>query len=424
MIPLEAARARILAGLTPVGHELVALERAHGRVLAVALSARLTQPPAPLSAMDGYAVRAAEACAGARLAVVGESRAGHGFHGDLPAAGAVRVSTGAVVPNGADTVVMQENTTRADGEVVMHEAARPGRHIRAAGQDFQLGETLIPAGSRLTARRLGLAAAANHPWLTVHRRPVVALLATGDELANPGEPVPEGGVVSSNGAMLAALLRAAGATPILLPIVPDDADALAEALSRVAGADLLVTIGGASVGDHDLVRKVMAGQGLHLDFWKVAMRPGKPLIHGRLGAMPVLGLPGNPVSAYVCAVVFLLPALARLAGLRGADAPPGDAPLGDTPLGDTPLGDTLGDTLTPAILGRALGANDQRAEFLRARLTRDASGQWRATPATDQASSLLRVLAEADALIYRPPHAPAAAVGDPVSILRLDLPDP
>jgi molybdopterin molybdotransferase len=396
VITVEEARSRILAGLAPVGVETVALSEGWGRVLAAEVVARVTQPPAALSAMDGYAVRAHEAQAGACLPVVGAAPAGHPFEGLLPAGSAIRLFTGSVLPDGADSVVMQENVTPSGDSVTIDVAASPGRHVRRAGQDFSAGASLLAPGRRLTARDIGLAAAANHPWLSVYRRPRIALLATGDEIAMPGEAIPPGGIISSNSHALAAMVRAAGGEPVLLPLAVDDLSAIGAAADHATGCDLLVTSGGASVGDHDLVQAALAERGLALDFWKIAMRPGKPLMHGRLGALPMLGLPGNPVSAIVCATLFLLPAMAVLAGQT-------PAPL----------------LAERARLGAALGANDQRADFLRARLARGDDGGWVATGFTDQASSLLAVLASADALILRQPHAPAALAGDEVEVIRL-----
>jgi molybdopterin molybdotransferase len=401
MISVAEARARILGALRPVGVETVGLAEAAGRVLAAPVRARLSQPPARLSAMDGYAVRAAEAAVGALLTVAGESAAGHPFGGVLPPGGAIRVSTGSVVPDGADSVIIQEDVDRAGGEIAPREAARAGRHIRPEGQDFRAGDTLLEPGRRLAARHVGLIAAADQPWVTVYRRPRVALLATGDELSLPGQGRGPAGVVASNAHALAALLRAACAAPQILPVAADTREAIAASLSASAGCDLLVTIGGASVGDHDLVRQTLGAHGLALDFWKIAMRPGKPLIHGHLGPTPLLGLPGNPVSAYVCAVVFLLPAVAALGGRIPAE-----------------------DRLEPALLTAPLRGNDQRQEYIRAALGSGADGAATATPFPDQASSLQRILAESDALIVRPPDAPPAPAGATVPVLRLDRLDP
>ena len=394
MIPVAEARARILAAARPTEAEVVHLADSWGRVAAAPLVARLTQPPQDVSAMDGYALRAADATAGARLRVAGTAPAGHPWAGTLRPGEALRLFTGSVMPAGADTVLLQEDATEAGGVVTVNEAATVGRHIRRAGQDFAEGDVLVPAGRRLSARDVGLAASGNLPWVRVHRRPRVAILATGEEIALPGEPIPPGGIVSSNAHALAAFVRAAGAEPIVLPIAPDDADAIGAAAGT--HADLLVTTGGASVGAHDLVQAGLGQRGLALDFWKIAMRPGKPLMFGRLGDTPVLGLPGNPVSALVCAVLFLHPLLARMSGLPDAGLP-----------------------VESARLGVPLPANDRRADHLRARLVPDADGVPVATAFERQDSALLRLFAHADALILRPPHAPAAAAGERVDIIRL-----
>lgn len=397
MIPLEQARTRILGALTPLPAETVSLAEAFSRVLARPVVARLTQPPADVSAMDGYAVRAADAPAGARLAVIGAAPAGLPFPGVVGPDQAVRLFTGSLVPSGADAIVIQEDATAEDGAVLVHEAARAGRHIRRRGLDFATGEALLPAGRRLGARDIGLAAAANHPWLTVHRRPRIGLLATGDEIALPGEAIPPGGIVSSNAHALAALVRAAGAEPVVLPIAADDRAAIVAAAGAARGCDLLVTTGGASVGDHDLVQAALGPAGFELDFWQIAMRPGKPLIWGRLGEVPLLGLPGNPVSALVCGVIFLLPALRRLGG-EAADLPP----------------------LLACRTGTALPANDHRFDHLRAVLTRGEDGVPVATTADVQDSSMLKTLTRANALVLRPPHAAPVAAGGMVEAIVLD----
>jgi len=397
LLSVEEARARVLAGLAAIGVEIVGLSEAAGRVLAGPVAARLTQPTADVSAMDGYALRASDAAAGARLRVVGAAPAGRPFDGVLKWGEAVRLFTGSVIPAGADSVLLQEDAA-TDGEIVVVRAAPcSGQHIRRQGQDFAAGDVVLEAGRRLGARDLGLAAAANHPFLAVHRRPRVAILSTGDEISLPGEPVVPGGIVSSNAHCLAAMVRAMGGEAVILPVAADDAGAIAQAASGASGMNLLVTTGGASVGDHDLVQAGLAEQGFALDFWKIAMRPGKPMIFGRLGAMPVLGLPGNPVSAFVCAVLFMLPMLARLCGVAGEVLP-----------------------AARARLGAAVRANDHRADHLRALLSCDSAGGLVATPFERQDSAMLRVLASADALILRAPHDPAAGVGDEVSVLRLD----
>jgi molybdopterin molybdotransferase len=396
MLALEEARARILAALRPTGAETVPLPEAWNRVLAADVAARLTQPPADVSAMDGYAVRATDAVAGAVLRVVGAAPAGHPFAGRVGPGEAVRIFTGAFVPDGADSILLQEDAVAADGAVTVRETVRPGRWIRGRGLDFTEGEVLLPAGRRLTARDIGLAAAANHPWLSVRRKPRVGILATGDEIALPGEPLPPGGIVSSNAHALAALVRAGGGEPVVLPIAPDDRNAIAAAARAARGLDLMVTTGGASVGEHDLIQAALGPEGFELGFWKIAMRPGKPLIWGRLGATPLLGLPGNPVSALVCGVQFLLPALAALLGL---------------PAGGPPV--------RMARAGAALAANDMRFDHLRASLAVDEDGVRVATPAAIQDSSMLATLARADALILRAPHAPALPAGAAVEVVVL-----
>jgi len=395
VISVDEARARILADLALTGVETVGLSEGLGRVLAVPVEARLTQPPADVSAMDGYALRAADARPGVALEVIGSAPAGHPFDGAVGPGQAVRLFTGSFVPPGADAILLQEDADAAPGRVIPREVCVAGKHIRQAGQDFREGEVLLPAGQLLTARDIGLASAGNHPWLRVSRRPRVAILATGDEISLPGEAIAPGGIVSSNVHALAALVAAAGGDPVVLPIARDNLAMLGDAAAGARGADLLVTTGGASVGDHDLVAPALAARGMVLDFWKIAMRPGKPLMFGRMGAMPVLGLPGNPVSAFVCAVLFLRPAIERMSGLPGA------APVCE-----------------PARLGAALKANDHREDFLRAALAHDGRG-WVATPFPVQDSGMMKTLARAQALIRRPPHHAACAAGEEVDIIRL-----
>ncbi len=397
MISVDEARTRILADLRPTPAEIVALANAWNRVTAASVVARLTQPPADVSAMDGYALRAADGTLGATLTQIGAAPAGHPFAGTVGAGQIVRLFTGSVVPDGADAILLQEDATKDGDRITVNEAVAAGRHIRRAGQDFAQGDAVIPAGRKLTARDVGLAAAANHPWLSVHRRPRVGILATGDEIAMPGEPSPTGGIVSSNSHALAALVRASGGEPVVLPIAADTKEAVAAVADSVLGLDLLVTTGGASVGDHDLVISGLQTRGLVVDFWQIAMRPGKPLLFGNLGAVPVLGLPGNPVSAMVCAILFLVPALARLSGLPAAPPP-----------------------ATTALLGAPVRQNDQRADHLRATVGTDAQGRLVVTPFPVQDSAMLRRLATADALILRPSHAPALPTGAEVPIVRLD----
>ena len=397
MISVAEARARILERLRPTSTETVALAQAWGRVLGAPVVARLTQPPFDVSAMDGYAVRAADGVLDARLRVVGAAPAGHPFAGQVGLDEAVRLFTGSVVPDGADSILLQEDGTREDDIVIVREACAAGRHIRRAGQDFSKGDGLLQPGRRLGARDVGLAAAGNHPWLVVHRRPCIAILATGDEIAMPGEPIVSGGIVSSNSHALAALIRAGGGEPIVLPVAPDDRDAIAATVDRLSGVDMLVTTGGASVGEHDLVQSALAQRGFELDFWKIAMRPGKPLIYGRVADTPVLGLPGNPVSALICAALFLLPSLDVLGGLPAA------APRTER-----------------AVLGVAVPQNDARADHLRATLTMEPGGLLVATPFPRQDSGMLSLLARADGLVLRAPHAPALPLGADVEVIRLD----
>ena len=395
MLSVDEARARIIAPLRPTSPEIVALAEAWGRVTAAPIHARLHQPPADVSAMDGYALRAADA--GPRH-VIGAAPAGHPFPGAVGPGQAVRLFTGSIVPEGADAVLIQEDAVLEGNRVTPTETPVLARHIRRRGQDFANGDLLLPAGTRLGARAIGLAAAANHPWLAVHRRPAIAILATGDEIAMPGEPIPAGGIVSSNAHALAALVRGRGGHPIILPVTADRPEAIAAAAAPVQGLDMLVTTGGASVGEHDLVQAGLAAEGFVLDFWKIAMRPGKPLLAGRLGQTAVLGLPGNPVSAMVCAILFLIPAIDRLLGLAGDPLP-----------------------AIPARLAAALPANDHRTDHLRARIVGDVDGIPLVEAFPRQDSSMLRLLNQSDALILRPPHAPALEAGAPTSIIRLDL---
>jgi molybdopterin molybdotransferase len=396
MISVDEAVARVTAAFAPLPAETVPLEQALGRVLAEDMKAKLDQPPSPVSAMDGYAVRARDAAtAPSTLRVIGEAPAGHPYGGSVGEGEAVRIFTGGVVPDGADAIVIQEDTTRDGDKVSLKEAARPGRHIRKAGLDFTRGAVLAPAGHRLRARDLALLAAGDIPSVPVRRRPLVALAATGDELSPPGHAHAPGGIVASSGYGLSAMIANWGGEVLDLGILPDNADALGALPERAKGADLIVTLGGASVGDHDLVRSALAPKGFVLDFWKIAMRPGKPLIFGRLGATPFLGLPGNPVSSFVCAILFLKPSIAAM------------------------LGRAPRNLLHPARLTRALPANDSRQDYLRAELSIK-DGEWWAAPFTVQDSSMQSAFAAADCLVLRAPQAPAAALGDRIDILPLD----
>ncbi len=397
MISVDEALQRILGGAKPLGPEQISLADALGRTLAADVAARRTQPPAAMSAMDGYAVRGADvAKLPATLTRVGSVPAGKNYPHALKPGECVRIFTGAPLPEGADTVVIQEDTEVSGDRVTMKDA-KPGRHVRKAGIDFREGDVVLRAGRVLTPRDVGLAAAANAPWLSVARKPRVAILPTGDEVVMPGEPVGPNQIVSSNGPALAAFVRACGGEPLLLGVAPDEAHALQTMVAAARGVDLLVTTGGASVGEHDLVRDALGAEGMTLDFWKIAMRPGKPLIFGRLGAVPVLGLPGNPVSTIVCAAIFLRP---LLDALLGAVRP-------------------LEETKPTAKLAQPLAANDQRQDYIRATLARDAAGALTVAPYPVQDSSMVSVLARADALIVRKPGATAAPAGELVEILPL-----
>jgi molybdopterin molybdotransferase len=396
LLSVAEALARVTDGVDPLEAERVPLTDALGRVLAEDLAAGLTQPPFDASAMDGYAVRAVDVAAlPARLTVIGEAAAGCGFSGNVGAGEAVRIFTGAPVPKGADTIVIQENTVAADGMVTVTEAA-PGRHIRPRGQDFAEGDVLLHLGTRLGPRELMLAAAMNHADVPVTRRPKVAILSTGDEVVPPGSALGPDQIVGSVSYGLGALVEAEGGKAISLGIAKDTPESLITLTRTAAGADILVTIGGASVGERDLVASALRAEGLELDFWKVAMRPGKPLMYGRLGSQRVLGVPGNPVAALICGIVFLVPMLHRLLGLReGADG------------------------FEEALLGEALEANGPRQHYLRATLRHGPEGKRVVAALPAQDSSLMADFARADCLIVRPPMAPALEKGDRVTIIPL-----
>ncbi|MGD0867041.1 MAG: gephyrin-like molybdotransferase Glp [Rhizomicrobium sp.] len=395
MISVDEAVQRIASAFTPLESETVGIDKAHGRVLAADANAALDQPPFPVSSMDGYAVRASDVTAPANLRVIGAAPAGHPFAGTVGKGEAVRIFTGGVVPSGADCIVIQEDAEPNNNTVLLKVTAIGGRHIRVAGLDFKRGAVLASKGRRLTARDLSLLAAGDVAQVEVRRRPRIAVAATGDELSRPGEARKEGGIVASTGYSLAAMIEKWGGEPRDLGILPDTAEALAGLAAKAAGADLIVTIGGASVGDHDLVKSALAPHGFVLDFWRIALRPGKPLIFGKLGATPLLGLPGNPVSSLICAILFLKPAIAAMLGT---------------------------DTRTPlrtARISRDLAANDTRQDYIRARLEiRD--GELWAEPFKVQDSSMLSVFAAADALIVRAPLAVAAKAGEKIDILALD----
>lgn len=398
LLPVEDALRLLLDGAEPLGGEMIPLAFASSRVLAEPVAALRMQPPFDASAMDGYAVRAADiASVPAKLTVIGEAPAGRRFAGRVGPGQAVRIFTGAPVPEGADTILIQENAKiLAGGVIEASNATAAGRHIRRAGLDFQKGELLLERGRLLDPAALSLAAAANHPQLPVVRQPLVAILATGDELLQPGgDPGPDQ-IVASNAYGVAAIAGAAGAETLDLGIAPDRKERIAAALRQAfdRNANIIVTLGGASVGDHDLVREVLGGLGVEIGFWKIAMRPGKPLIFGRYGKTRILGLPGNPVASLVCSHLFLKPLVARLAGREHRP------------------------DLRDAALGAAMDANDQREDYVRARVT-ESPGGIVATPFPIQDSSMLKTMAAANALIVRKPRAPALGAGDPCLVLML-----
>ncbi len=399
LLPFDTALDRLLALTSPLPAEQRTILDAEGRHLAGDIAARLTQPPADVSAMDGYALRFGDLPGPLRL--VGESAAGRPLGIAIAQGEAARIFTGAHLPAGADTVAVQEDAVVDRGSVAFPVSGPPGigAHIRRRGIDFAEGAPIARAGDRLSPARLGLVAAAGHKTVSVHRRPRVALLSTGDELVAPGTAPAAGQIIGSNALMIAALLRSFGADVTDFGIVPDKRAALAAAIRSARSHDLLVTIGGASVGDHDLVKPVLEGEGAAIDFWKVAIRPGKPLLAGRLGegadAMLVVGLPGNPVSAFVCARIFLGPLLRYLAGDRSPH-----------------------DRLETATSAVGLPPNGSRRDFMRATVQSGPDGPT-ITPAPRQDSSLLSVLAGANALLIRPENAPALNAGEIVPVLSL-----
>jgi molybdopterin molybdotransferase len=397
LLSVEDALARVLDGVTTLPAEEVPVGEAHGRVLVASLAARRTQPPADVSAMDGYAAGSADlADAPARLRVVGQSAAGRPFAGKVASGEAVRIFTGALLPHGADTVVPQEEA-KPEGDHVVLPATSAGNYVRKRGLDFSQDQVLLETGRRLSARDLGLAAAMDYARVPVARRPRIAFIATGDELAEPGVGSKPDRVIASNPIALAPLLRQEGAETFDLGIVPDRIDAIVDAIrrARAINLDVLVTLGGASVGDHDLIAPALRAEKIALAFHRVALRPGRPLLLGLTRGLRVLGLPGNPVSAYVCSCLFLLPLLRKLQGRHDVTQKP-----------------------EPAFLGRDLKANDHRQDYLRAKIERRPDGRLVATPFDRQDSSMFALLVGADGLLIRPPHAPAAPAGSPCEVLR------
>jgi molybdopterin molybdotransferase len=401
MIPVREARSRIVAGLPRMAAETVAVSAAAGRVLAENVQARRTQPPFDVSAMDGWACRQADlGSIPATLRPVGHAAAGGRHEGRVGPGECVRIFTGAPLPDGADAIVIQEDADLNGDLLTVREAPKPGQWIRKAGLDFAQGQTLLQAGRLLGPADVALAAAMNVPWLEVRRKPRIGVLATGDELARPGEPIGPNQIVSSNNIGLCALIDGNGGMAVDLGIARDTEEDLRAKASAAAGCDLLLTLGGASVGEHDLIHKILGGGGRSIDFWNIAMRPGKPLMFGRAeigngASLPLLGLPGNPVSALVCGHNFLVPALRAMLGL------------------DWEI------RFDMAVCGSDLAENDKREDYLRATLARRDDGQLVATAFGRQDSSMLRRLSDADCLIVRPPHGPAIGAGMPVPILRL-----
>lgn len=390
MISVDDALARVLALAGPPKAEIVPLDQAAGRALLEPAIAQLTQPPFDSAAMDGYALRSADL--DGPLRVIGESAAGHPWGGDAAPGSAIRIFTGAPVPSGYDRVVMQEHT-RWDGDALTVTERTDATHIRARGGDFATGDALQP-GRRLNAADIGLLAAMNVPRITVARRPDVTILAGGDELVRPGETPRDGQIVSSNDLAIAAQVAEAGGAPRILPIARDTELSLRANFAAAAGADLIVTIGGASVGDHDLVGKVAADLGMERSFYKIAMRPGKPLMAGSIGGCAMLGLPGNPVSAMVCGMLFMQPLIRRMQGL--------DA----------------GIVLRAARLACDIPAEGGRQHYLRAALE-DGPDLPVIRPFTDQDSARLSLMSQADALLMRPADDPARKAGEVVRFLPL-----
>ncbi|MCB5204109.1 molybdopterin molybdotransferase MoeA [Neorhizobium sp. T786] len=401
LLPVADAKARLLDRARPVHEtEELPLADANGRVLATPLHARLTQPPFDASAMDGYALRAADAPEiGSELTVAGTAAAGHPFAGSVGAREVVRIFTGAPVPAEADTILIQEDAEVLDGNRIRTKfAVAIGRHIRPRGQDFVKDEAVLSAGTLLDFSNLTVAAAMNHPSLSVFRRPKVAILATGDELLPPGSEPAAGQIIASNTFGVRAIICDNGGDVVDLGIVPDRPEEITRAIGAVreAGVDVLVTLGGASVGDHDIVQATLKDAGMELDFWRIAMRPGKPLMVGTLDRMQVIGLPGNPVASLVCSLLFLEPLLRKLAHLpeRNRQA--------------------------QALAAHGLAANDKRQDYMRATLRRDADGNLIVDAYQKQDSSMMKILARSDALIVRPPHAAELPAGSlcPILLLR------
>lgn len=397
MISVEEALDRILSKGATTSVEELPLNQCFGRILAQDITSRRTQPPQAVSAMDGYALRAEDAVQGNRVTRVGEAPAGGSYDDIVNAGETVRIFTGGPVPSGANAIVLQEDVEITDdGAVVIGETAKKDQHIRPAGVDFKEGDVLLEAGRQISAADVGLLASMDWPMVPVRRRPKVAILATGDELVLPGEPLGPNQIVSSNSFALASLVEQAGGEALDLGIAKDVLDDIKAKAAQAADCDILVTVGGASVGERDLVQHALGEMGLTLDFWKIAMRPGKPLIFGELGQQLMIGLPGNPVSAMVCATLYLAPLIRSMLGMNTPSLP-----------------------ISQARLGSPLKANKARQDYMRASLETQADGTLSVTPFDLQDSSVLSLFAHADALIVRPPHAEEASIGDTVPVIRL-----
>jgi molybdopterin molybdotransferase len=396
MIAVDEAKSRILARVNILESASLDVGKCCGRVLASDVAALRDQPPANASAMDGYAVRGDDvAPTPVRLRLIGEAPAGSMFDGTLNAGEAVRVFTGSVMPDGSDTVIMQENTERPDdNHVTITVETKPGRHVRLMGHDFKRGDTLIKTGTRLSPRHVGLAAAANNAALDIRRKPRIGVLSTGDELVAPGQAERPDQIVNSNTPMLASLIKRAGGKPVVIPFVGDTRAQLEAAIKALPEMDMLITIGGASVGRYDLVQDSLSANGFELDFWKIAMRPGKPVFFGTLDKMPVLGLPGNPVSSIVGAYLFLLSAIDKFLGANAETV-----------------------RTIAAVLDGAISENGGRQAYLRAKAHQNVDGCMVASPISDQDSAALNSLSNADGFICRPPNAKAAVSGDRVPLL-------
>ena len=398
LISVEEAISRVLEGITPLDSEEISVSEAFGRVLADEVVSRTTQPPLAVSAMDGYAVRNKDITSVPKTLIqIGESTAGRGFDGSVGNDETVRIFTGAPVPEGADAIVIQEDTEKLDNKIIIKCISETGKFIRPKGLDFEKGDALLKAGTRLNSRHVALVSAMNVPWLKVKRKPHIAILPTGNELVMPGDPIKTGQLISSNSLGLTAFVNSAGGVGINLGIAKDEPGSIRSLISNVNGADMLVTIGGASVGDYDLIKTVLREEGLNINFSKVAMRPGKPLIFGKIHGKPMLGLPGNPVSAGVTAVLFLKPAIDLMLGRN-----------------------TFEGTKETAILEFDLGENDQRQDYLRSTLSRGNNGDLYVTPFSKQDSSMLAIFTNADCLIVRKPFAKKITKGQRVEIIRLD----